>query len=99
MRAGQPTPTPTKIGQKGTDVPTSTSRDSRFDDAIEAARERLDTLRWRAAEDAEGVERHLSAAFEELQVTLEELQVADEELRQQNEELALARMRRPKPPR
>jgi PAS domain S-box-containing protein len=91
MQAEHLTRTPKGMGRKQADVPTPASRDHRFDAAIAATRERLNTLQWQAAEAPAGLKRMLSEAFEELHATLEELQVADEELRQMNEELAIAR--------
>jgi hypothetical protein len=91
MQTEHLTRTPKDMGRKQADVPTPASRDHRFDAAIAATRERLNTLQWQAAEAPAGLKRMLSEAFEELHTTLEELQVADEELRQMNEELAIAR--------
>jgi PAS domain S-box-containing protein len=63
----------------------------RFDEAIAAVQQRLDTLQKQAVASPQDQALILSEVFQDLSITLEELQVADEELRQQNEELALAR--------
>ena len=62
-----------------------------FDEAINAAQQRLAVLQTQAVRAPEDCEPILSEVFQDLQITLEELQVADEELRLQNEELAMAR--------
>ena len=62
-----------------------------FDEAINAAQQRLAVLQKQVVGAPEECEPILSEVFQDLQITLEELQVADEELRQQNEELAMAR--------
>jgi hypothetical protein len=63
----------------------------RFDEAIAAVQQRLDTLQKQAVASPQDQALILSEVFQDLSITLEELQVADEELRQQNEELVLAR--------
>jgi PAS domain S-box-containing protein len=63
----------------------------RFDEAIAAVQQRLDTLQNQAVASPQDQGIILSEVLQDLSITLEELQVADEELRQQNEELALAR--------
>jgi PAS domain S-box-containing protein len=63
----------------------------RFDEAITAVQQRLDTLQKQAVASPQNQELILSEVFQDLAITLEELQVANEELRQQNDELALAR--------
>jgi hypothetical protein len=57
----------------------------RFDEAITAVQQRLDTLQKQAVAAPQDRGLMLSEVFQDLSITLEELQVADEELRQQNE--------------
>ena len=63
---------------------------STFDQQIEAARQRLETLQQHAGESP-GQTALAMEALEELSNALEELYVAGEELRQQNDELAASR--------